>query len=248
MKLSRYFCERIDSDSVELDKVESHHLMHVMRLGVGSEVELFDGKGVLAKGTVAKTSKKGVFVGVESTQTIEPAKTGRVIIAAAIAKGNRFDLIISKCTELGVDCIVPLIFERTVKQSAGSSVVDRYKKLSIVAAKQCGRIFLPQIVHPCTLNSGIELVRDSFGQAMAVFGGFGGDAVSIDSFFRTESDIIAFIGPEGGMTENEEKKLEEFGAIKVGLTETVLRTETASIAFASILCTFRDGFRSLQVR
>lgn len=242
MKFNRFYCESIEGGSVDLDRVESHHLMHVMRLGMGSNVELFDGKGVLAKGVVAEASRKGVRVDVESREIIAAPANGRVIIAAAIAKGQRFDLIIGKCTELGADCIVPLIFERTVKQAAGASVVDRYKKLSIVAAKQCGRIFLPEIVNPCGLDSGLEYLKERFQYAKGVFGGFGTDAVSVGSIFDAESDILAFIGPEGGITLDEEKKLEEFGAVKVRLTDTILRTETASIAFASILCVLRDGY------
>lgn len=248
MKFNRFYCDSIQGGSVELDRVESHHLMHVMRLGAGSSVELFDGKGVLAKGVVADASRKGVRVDVESREIFAARTTGRVIIAAAVAKGQRFDLIIAKCTELGVDCIVPLIFERTVKQATGANIVDRYKKLSIVAAKQCGRIFLPEIVNPCALDSGLEYVKGRFQYAKGIFGGFGVDTVSIGSVFDTESDILAFIGPEGGITPKEEKKLEEFGAVKVKLTDTILRTETASIAFASILCVLRDDFGACQVR
>ena len=242
MRFGRFYCERIKGDSVELDQVDSHHLMHVMRLGAGSNVELFDGKGTLAKATVAKASRKRVRVDIDIVKAVEPRTTGRVIIAAAIAKAHRFDLIISKCTELGADCIVPVIFERTVKQPAGSSVVERYKKLSIAAAKQCGRIFLPEIVRPSSLDDSLEYVKGRFPGAKAVFGGFGPDAVSVGSVIDTKYDILAFIGPEGGMTDNEEKKLQDFGAVKVGLTETILRTETASIAFAALLCAARDGY------
>jgi 16S rRNA (uracil1498-N3)-methyltransferase len=244
MKFTRFYCDCIEGGSVELDQVESHHLMHVMRLAVGSNVELFDGKGVLAKGVVTEASRKRVRIDVESREIFAARTTGRVIIAAAVAKGQRFDLIIAKCTELGADCIVPVVFDRTVKQAAGASVLDRYKKLSIVAAKQCGRIFLPEISAPCSLENGLEYIKERFPHSKGVFGGFGEDAVSVDAVFDAESDIAAFIGPEGGITPVEEKKLEESGAVKVRLTNTILRTETASIAFSSILCTLRDGYDS----
>jgi len=201
--MSRFYCENIERGLVELDRVESHHLMHVMRLAVGSHVELFDGKGGLARGIVAKITKKTASVEIAAVETFEPRVTCRVVIAAAVAKGQRFDLIISKCTELGADCIVPLIFERTVKQAAGNSVVDRYKNLSIVAAKQCGRIFLPDLVSPCRLDSGLEYINERFSQSIRIFGGFGTDAVSVGEVFDAKSDVVAFIGPEGGMTESE---------------------------------------------
>ncbi len=244
MKVGRFYCGCLDGASVVLDGVESHHLLHVMRGGVGAKVELFDGKGVLVRGVVTEASRKRVVVEIESREIFAERGNGRVIIAAAVAKGQRFDLIVAKSTELGADCIVPVIYERTVKQAEGSSVVDRYRKLSIVAAKQCGRIFLPEIVAPCTLEGCLEYLEGSYPHFKGVFGGFGEGAVAVSSVFDGVSDIAAFIGPEGGMTLDEEKKLEESGVVKVRLTDTILRTETASIAFASILCALRDGSAS----
>lgn len=248
MKLSRFYCESLVAGTIVLDTVESHHLLHVMRAGVGVIVELFDGKGVLAQGVVTEASRKRVVVEVESREIFGARSTGRVIIAAAVAKGSHFDLIISKCTELGADCIVPVVYDRTVKQAAGKSIIERYKKLSIVAAKQCGRIFLPEIVPSCKLDSGLEWIKDRYPQFRGVFGGFGEDSVTPGSVFDGTSDIVAFIGPEGGMTIEEEKKLEESEVVKVRLTDTILRTETASIAFTSILCALRDGGGGTQVR
>jgi 16S rRNA (uracil1498-N3)-methyltransferase len=248
MKLNRFYCDSLEAEAIELDSVESHHLLHVMRGGVGVKVELFDGKGTLANGIVTEASRKKVVVEVQSRELYAKRSNGRVIIAAAVAKGQRFDLIIAKSTELGADCIIPVVYERTVKQAAGSSAIDRYKKLSIVAAKQCGRIFLPEIAAPCPLDDGLEYLKDLYPYFKGVYGGFGDDAAAVTSVFDETCDIAAFIGPEGGMTFEEEKKLEESGVVKVSLTDTILRTETASIAFMSILCTLRDSYSRQQVR
>jgi len=248
VKLIRFYCENICSGVTELDAVESHHLLHVMRLGVGSEIELFDGKGALAKGVVCEAKRKSVRVEVENIEKTAPRTEKRVIIAASVAKGQRFDWMISKCTELGVDCIVPVIFERTVKQATGISYINRCNKLAISAAKQSSRLLLPIITKPLDINECLDYINKEYSNATIVFGGFGKESSGIVSLSNEISDVAAFIGPEGGITADEEKKLGEFGAVKVRLTDTILRIETASVAFASILCTFRDDINGQGVR
>lgn len=248
MKLTRFYCENIQAGNAQLDSIESHHLLHVMRLAAGTKVELFDGNGTLAEATVTETSRRSVRLAVESVETVNPRQAHRVIIAAAIARGQRFDWMISKCTELGVDCIVPLIFDRSVKQAAGNSAGIRYKKLLISAAKQSGRLFLPKITNPLDLKGGLDYINKEYPKAKKVFGGFGQDATEVISLSSDIFDVAAFIGPEGGMTVDEEEKLAVLGAVKVRLTDTILRIETASVAFASILCAFRDGLDDRAIR
>jgi 16S rRNA (uracil1498-N3)-methyltransferase len=178
---------------------------------------------------------------VETIETAEPPTAGRVIIAASVAKGQRFDWMISKCTEIGVDVIAPIICERTVKLAKGANAVDRYEKLSLSAAKQCKRIFLPAIHEPENLDIAIDKLRQTYPAAKIIYGGLSQNPTSILDQVEAEKDIIAIIGPEGGFTDDEEKMMKEKGAVAVKLTQTILRTETAAITIAAILCTARDN-------
>jgi 16S rRNA (uracil1498-N3)-methyltransferase len=210
-------------------------------LTAGERVELFDGNGALAQVVISDITRKAVTLQVDKIHS-EPARTsGRIVIAASIAKGQRFDWLITKCTELGVDHIAAVIFERTVKLAKGTSTSERYNKLAIAAAKQCGRIFLPKITGPADLQPTLSLLKNDYPHARIIFGALNPQAESVVELARDGKDIIAFVGPEGGLTCEEENLLKSAGACQVRLTDTTLRIETAAVAFAAILCANRDA-------
>jgi 16S rRNA (uracil1498-N3)-methyltransferase len=239
--MSRFYCENFDTGTVELSGEEARHLLSVMRLTAGSTVELFDGKGKLATAVVTSTGRKSAQLKVETIETFLPPTTGRIIIGASVPKGQRLDWMISKCTEIGVDAIAPIICDRTVKLAKGANAADRCKKLSLSATKQCKRIFLPIIGQPQKLAAAIDKLKQTYPAAKIIYGGFSQNPSSILDQVETGKDIIAIVGPEGGFTQDEEKMLKEKGATAVKLTQTILRTETAAITMAAILCTARDN-------
>lgn len=240
MGLNRFYCEKIAVGRFELGQVESHHLAKVMRQVVGDKVEVFDGKGVIAKAAVIEIGRKSVTVDVAKVERVSNTNIAQVIIAASVAKGQRQDWLVSKCTELGVDEIASVIFDRTVKQPKGANAVERYFKLAITAAKQCGRAMLPKISEAKGLEATVGELKEQYPQAKMVFGGFGESAVPILQAAGGDEDVIAFVGPEGGLTEVEMGFLRDSGCVEVSLTATVLRIETAAVAFASVLCMVRD--------
>lgn len=226
-----------------LERSEAHHLVSVMRVAVGERIEIFDGRGGLGQAVVTKLTRRDVTLEVEKVETFPMRDSGRVVIATSIAKGQRFDDVITKCGELGADHIAPVVFERTVKLASGASAEEKYGKRAISACKQCGRLFLPEISKPASLADTIAALKKSYPEARLIFGSFCDEAESIlkkapDPF---NFDVVAFIGPEGGLTEAEEDLLKESGALPVRLTETALRIETAAIAMAAILCVRRDA-------
>ncbi len=239
MKQARFYCESIREGLVRLTPDQAHHLVNVLRLTTGGHVELFDGNGALAQAVITDTTRKAVTLQVEKIHS-EPARTsGRIVIAASIAKGQRFDWLLTKCTELGVDHIAAVLFERTVKLAKGTSTSQRYDKLTIAAAKQCGRIFLPKITGPADLQQTLSLLKNDYPDALLIFGALNPQAESIVELARDGKDIVAFVGPEGGLTCEEENLLKSAGACQVQLTDTTLRIETAAVAFAAILCASR---------
>jgi 16S rRNA (uracil1498-N3)-methyltransferase len=204
-------------------------------------VELFDGRGTVAQAGITDITRKTVTLQVERIHN-EPARTtGRIVIAASMAKVQRFDWLITKCTELGVDHLSAVIFERTVKLAKGISTSERYNKLAIAAVKQCGRIFLPKITGPADLRQTLSLLKNDYPNAQLIFGSLSDEAKAVFGFSTSDKDIVAVVGPEGGLAEEELNLLKSAGASEVRLTDTTLRIETAAVAFAAILCTNRDG-------
>lgn len=219
---------------LQLDPTESHHLVHVLRLKKGAALEVFDGKGILVEATIAEIARKTITLEIGKIQNFAPRHEGRTIIAASIAKAQRFDQLVTQCTELGADHIAAVIFRRTVKL-AKEATVDRYKKLAIAAAKQSQRIFLPEITAPSDLAQTIDNLKKNYPHARIIFGGLTRNAVTISDLQPDQVDTIAFIGPEGGLTDSEQNLLKENGAIEVSLAGNVLRVETAAVAFTALL-------------
>jgi 16S rRNA (uracil1498-N3)-methyltransferase len=241
LKQARFYCESIREGLVRLTSDQAHHLVNVLRLTVGERVELFDGNGALAQAVITDIKRKAVTLDVEDILKEAARTTRRVIIAVSIAKGQRFDWVITKCTELGVDHIAAVLFERTVKLAKGPSILDRYNKLALAATKQCGRVFLPKITGPCDLSGTLLGLQKDYPEARLVFGTLNPDARRVCKLPASDEDIIVFVGPEGGMTGEEENQLKAAGASEVQLTDTTLRIETAAFAFAAILCANRDA-------
>ncbi len=242
MKMSRFYCSTISRGKVTIDGEQFRHLVKVLRLGVGDEVELFDGSGGAATAVITEIGRADAHLKIQQRKTQEPRQGGRIVIAVSVAKGTRFDWLVSKCTELGVDRIVPIVFQRTVKLAKGAQAGERYSKLAVEAAKQCGRIFLPRIDEPCSLSECVEKLKEEYPQMQLLFGSLGASAKSIMGLDTVGTDVAAFVGPEGGLTDSEETVLLENGAVGVRLAETILRVETAAIAFAAVL-TAKRNFR-----
>lgn len=239
MGLHRFYCDSIDGPRVELEGTEGHHLA-VLRLNAGDKVELFDGLGGLATAVISAIRKNIVTLEIDGIRRSEMPKSRRIIIAVSVPKGERFDWLIEKCTELGVERISPVIFERTVRQPGNPKALDRWMNLAISAGKQCKRLFLPQIDPPMNVQDCLEAIKTDSPNCRVIAGGMSGDCMPLAGQPFGSDDVAALIGPEGGFTENEESFLKSRGVQFVRLADTILRTETAAIAFAAVLAAQRN--------
>jgi 16S rRNA (uracil1498-N3)-methyltransferase len=235
MHLNRFYCPVLKESATELTGGEAHHLFNVCRLNTGDKVELFDGAGALATASIEKASSKSVLLKIVDLEKIEKPVKPEIVIAVSLPKGERFDWLLEKCTELGVDRVTPVIFERTVKQPKNPKAIERWQNIAISAAKQCRRIFLPQIDAPAALSTALSALKKQHNKAEILVGSPDAKSPPLIAEKFGLKDVIAFIGPEGGVTEDENALLEDCGAKSVRLTNTILRVETAALAFAAIL-------------
>jgi 16S rRNA (uracil1498-N3)-methyltransferase len=241
MELLRFYCNPIVEPVVELSASEARHLALVRRLVVGDEIELFDGLGTLAVGVIRTASSRKVTLDVRETRVLPKPKRPQIVIAVSVAKGERFDWLIAKCTELGVDRICPVLFDRTVKQPKNPRTSERWHNLTIAAAKQCRTVFLPRIDKPLSLADAVGVLKKDYPEAAFVLGSLSSAEQPLIDRGSGSGDIVALVGPEGGLTEQEEVLLQEHGCEAVRLTDTVLRIETAAVAFAAILTARRNA-------
>ena len=233
----RFYCESIDTESF-LDPVESGHLCRVLRAKKGTPLELFDGRGTLAEGIVERVDKKRTTVRVQKIVCTPVATTGRIILAVSFAKGQRFDWLVEKCTELGVDHIAAVQFKRTVKLGKNTAI-ERYRKISIVAAKQSKRLFLPKITGPEKFPATLNSLISQYPQGLLLYGDPKGTPPSDLSAIKDGRDCIIAIGPEGGLCENELTLLAASNASGVMINRNILRIETAAAAFCATIAAAR---------
>ncbi len=241
MELIRFYCNPIVRPQVQLSSAEAHHLSSVRRLKAGEKIELFDGQGGLAVAVIKTATKRKAVLDIEELRVSPYPYKQKIVIAASIAKGQRFDWLIEKCSELGVDRIIPVLFERTVKQAQNPKILDRWKNIAISAAKQSRRLFIPEIDCPVVLSAAMEILKNNFPKGKFLFGSLDADSASIISECAGIADVAAIIGPEGGLTESEQKLLLDCDCKGVRLTDTVLRVETAGVSFAAILASQRNA-------
>ena len=205
----------ITTGFVPLAKETQHYASQVLRLALGTEIEVFDGQGTTGRGVLTAT---GVDV---STTTFHPAATPQITLYQAIPKGDRWDLVLEKATELGVDTIVPLLTQWSVVQiptSKAGGKVERWQKIVQSAARQSERVYTPVVTAQISLADALERAQeethwlaDPAGTAATAPG----------------QSLGIWVGPEAGFSAKEVEMLSR--ATRVSLGPNILRSETAGI-------------------
>ncbi|HSE97463.1 MAG TPA: 16S rRNA (uracil(1498)-N(3))-methyltransferase [Blastocatellia bacterium] len=227
----------IDS-CIDLSKGETHHLVRVLRMKAGDEAFVFDGCGAEYRCRFVAMSNNCARLEIVETLGSEVESPARITLAQALAKGERFDLVVQKATELGVSSIVPLVTEHTdVKLAEESSQrrLERWRRVSLEAIKQCGRRRLVEISSPLTPEQFCDSSAGRF-EAVLLFSERGGELLaSALKGVSGSREIAALIGSEGGWSDDELELLASRGAKPVTLGPRVLRTETAAIVAVTLL-------------
>ncbi|CAN5872011.1 16S rRNA (uracil(1498)-N(3))-methyltransferase [soil metagenome] len=227
----RFYCpEPIVAGLVRLTGDEAHHLARVRRLGPGDRVELFDGLGRTYRAQVAEVGRDRVALRIEGEPQLEPPTAVELTLATAVPKGDRFDWLIEKATELGVDRLIPLRTERSVVDPR-SAKLDRLRRRIVEACKQSGRSRLMALGDPidwADLFVSPELPEARWIAHPAATG----DPWGIEAAPGPTpmGRVIVAIGPEGGFSEGEVAQANAQGWRRLGLGPTILRVETAALA------------------
>jgi 16S rRNA (uracil1498-N3)-methyltransferase len=193
-------------DRVALPDEEAQHLTRVLRLKVGAAVRIFNGRGREFDAVVEKAGKSGVDVRVgDARQPIAREPRVAVTLAQAVLKGDRMDDVIRDAVMMGVAAVQPIVTART-EVSLGAvrrgRRVERWERIAVSSAKQCGRAVVPPILEPRELDAtcvGIMFVEPS---ALPPEGGShvgGGSRIALaDLDPQPPREVTVLIGPEGG--------------------------------------------------
>jgi len=229
----RFFVDSpISGDHAELTGPEAHHAMHVMRLGEGDSITLFDGSGVEFEARVESANRRSVNLAIVDRHTVNRELPFQLTIAVALPKGDRQKWLVEKATELGVTRLVPLVTTRSVAQPS-SSALKRLERAVIEASKQCGRNVLMKIDAPENWSSFV--VNSDQGEHRWIADP-AEDSLSLGEAVQTRGateDLVVAIGPEGGFDESETQAASEAGWKPISLGSRILRIETAALAIAA---------------
>lgn len=221
---------------VKLDAEQARYLGTVLRLSPGEEIEVFDGRGARFRAWLEEAAgQPGLRLA--DPVFVAAARAVDVVLAQALAKGEKMDLVVQKATELGAARIVPLVTGRAVvrldaERAAAKAV--RWRRVAQEAARQCGRAEVPQIDEPCGFDALFQLLRDEPGRRGVLLDPRE-PSLRLGEAVRGAPRVLLAVGPEGGFAPDERSTAREAGFLVAGLGPLVLRTETAGLAALSVV-------------
>jgi 16S rRNA (uracil1498-N3)-methyltransferase len=226
--------DAFDDQTVTLGMEEGRHLRDVLRLKAGDEVYVFDGRGHEFRCSIVNMSRHAAELHIESE--VEPAKPESQLelnLCVALLKGEKFDLVVQKATELGVNKVTPLITRyadiHLRDESDATKRVGRWQRIALEAAKQSGRAFVPEISAPVAFEA---VTVEGLGVMFSERGG-----VSLEKLLNqpSPSAVTALVGSEGGWSDEEIESARARNFHVITLGGRILRAETAAITVTALL-------------
>jgi 16S rRNA (uracil1498-N3)-methyltransferase len=231
---SRFFIppEQIDNDTFILTGSEARHAALVLRKKIGDTIDLFDGKDLSYTGRIRSVSADRVEGMILEKQAAVRTSGGELILYQALIKGPKWDWLVEKACEIGVHRLVPLMTARTIVKPSHEAAFERWKRIALAAAKQCGRSDVMEIAEPEPFSKAIaSLPKDG----LALIPWEKEATKTIRQALLSPSQAIAlFIGPEGGWDPQEVDLAVRHGVVAVTLGPTLLRAETAGLVAAAL--------------
>lgn len=214
---------------------ESTHLARVLRLKAGDAVEIFDGRGVLRAGTVRRASAHGsvVVAGSPLLAALEPPAA--IVVAQGLLKGDAMDAVVRDATVLGASEIWPMTTSRTnVPAKAAAAALERWARVAVAAAKQCGRAVLPRIAPVRSVGDVVAAAATEarVGLWLTEPSASSGDGGAIPVPPR---EVCLAIGPEGGWAPEEIDAARAAGWQLWTLAPVTLRAEHMTLAALSVI-------------
>ena len=234
--------ESAAGERVSFDADEAHHLARVLRLGPGDLVQAVDGHGHELTVRVTEVGARSA-IGLVVSRTARPTESPLdLTLVQGIVKGDKLEDIIRMATELGVCRVAPVVTERTIARAAPARWphrLERWRRVAKEAAKQSGRVVIPEIDPPRTLAEWMASPRPP-GLVVCCWEGetSGLDAILPAGDVARASVIV---GPEGGFSEGEVAQIRATGSLVAGLGPRILRADTAGpVALALLQSRYGD--------
>ena len=219
---------------VRLQGSAASHITRVLRLRVGAALIVFDGGGGEYEANIERAHGGEVLVTVGARADTERESPLPLTLAQGVSRGERMDLVVQKATELGVSHLVPVLTERSVVRLTAQQSdrkVNHWRAIVVAACEQCGRNRLPSVAAPVPRGA---FLKGSGTAATRLLLSPAGTA-TLKDVPHPAAGVTVLVGPEGGLTDEEESSAIATGFTALRVGPRVLRTETAAIAALALL-------------
>ena len=234
--------ELINGDVAKIIGYDVKHIYKVLRISEGEKVTLNNCEGIEYLGKVISVSKQEVLIEILEKLEDNNESDIKIYLFQGLPKSQKMDLIVQKGTELGITEFIPTITHRVdVKLKGEFKKLDRLNRIALEAAKQSKRSIIPKVSEPIEFNAVLERINsldllivpyenaNNFGIKTLI------NELRKDNTTNTIKNVGIFVGPEGGIEEEEIERLKDKGARIVTLGKRILRTETAGFVATSLI-------------
>ena len=234
--MPRFFVESVENDPLEITGDDARHIALSLRMKIGEELILCDGKGKEAVGKIRTASPESVVLDVLSRRISAAEPKTKVILYQALPKFDKFETIVQKSVELGVSKIVPVLTSRCISRPDEKTMAkkrERLQKIAEEAAKQSGRGVIPEVGELLSFKNAVKEMSTAdipillFEHATASFKESLSDAAG--------KTVAVMVGAEGGFSDEEAAFAVENGIFSVSLGPRILRCETAPLTALSVI-------------
>ena len=222
-------------NNICLSTEAAHHVSQVLRMKVGDKLTLFSGDSTESVCEISAISKKKVSVTLKSNKIVNRESPVKIHLYQGLVRADKLDWIMQKATELGVTAITPVIFNRSQYKLDAKRQTKKqahWQKIMINACEQCGRNQLPSLHEaifvdalPIKCHETLKIVASPTETA----------TLKRLTQEAANKDIAIVIGPEGGLSENEQQMLNANHFKSISLGPRILRAETAAIASITLM-------------
>lgn len=239
--MNRFFgrTENIGENTIIIDGSDVNHIRNVLRMKAGDRLMVNGGNNKDYLCAVKEYEADKVILDIVNTEDNDRELPSRIYLFQGLPKGDKMELIIQKCVELGVYEVIPVAMKRCVVKlddKKAKNKLSRWQAVSESAAKQSGRSIIPAIHEVMSFKEAVEYAKNMNASLIPYELAEGMEATKKAlSGIHGGMDIAVFIGPEGGLDIDEVERAENAGITPVSLGKRILRTETAGMTVMSIL-------------
>lgn len=244
--MQRYFVDpgQFGEDHVSIGGEDARHIARVMRGKPGDKLIVSDGVSREALVEIAAINEGVVTASIIENLLMTQEARVKITVAQSLPKGDKMEIVIQKCTEIGAAAFQPFLSERTIVQydeRKESKRLDRWRKIAKEAAEQAHRNIVPEVAAPLSWK---QLLKSADRYDAVYFCYEKEEGLQLRSAVApwaarlgnsAEASVLVIVGPEGGFSESECREAEAAGAVSVGLGKRILRCETAGMVAAACI-------------